>query len=362
MNDLDPAAVEILLDALADPETTRAEAESLMARLDGGEPEAALAVFRRLHDGRDPAELHAMARLVARWAERPVARAFLPALQAMIAEPELADLNRMVAAGLVEQLGEPVDYPALLPRFRDLDALARTALEAARLAAGGPAGQARLVDRLARMPAPELRAAIEDLAAEGGAWAEPLLVALCQIDDPDTALSALAALERVGGGAAVPALARLAEAAADPTLRAQAALTLSRRPAAPAAVPAGAGDAALPMHSASDWPAIEAYASAPSDRGRLILLAAPRPGGATRDVLSLYLSAAEGFAQRTQLERLGPGDFAALEAECAAAGLPLAAVEAAGLAPGLEAALRHGLAAGGFAQPGFLVWLAALGL
>lgn len=360
MNDLDPAAVETLLDALADPETAHSAAESLMARLDGGEPEAALAVFRRLHDSRDPAELHAMARLVARWADRPVARAFLPALQAMIAEPELADLNRMVAAGLVEQLGEPVDYPALLPRFRDLGALARTALEAARLAAGGPAGQARLVDRLAQMPPPQLRGAIEDLAAEGGAWAEPLLVALCQLDDPDTALSALAALERVGGGGALPALARLAEAAADPTLRAQAALSLSRRPPAPAAV--AAGDASLPARSASDWPAIEAYASAPSDRGRLILLAAPRPGGATRDVLSLYLSTAEGLAHRTQLERLSPADFAALEAECAAAALPLAAVEAAALAPVLEAALRRGLAAGGFEEPGFLVWLAALGL
>ncbi len=386
---MDAEIAEQLLDALAAPMTTVAQAERIMARFDGHEVEAVLPVFRRLHDAADQPTLHASARLLARWSGRPVARALVPALEALLAEAGVGDLNKLAAAGVLETLGQPVDYPALLGRLDDLGAVARSALGAALAAAEHPVALVNFVDQLGRMPPDRVLAVIDEIPPTQAGAARPILAALTHSRDPDLAVSAIAAIDELGLRAAAGPLARVAAAHADALVREQARRTLRRlvgpaggdngagvstSPAAPtpqaepsplSATPATPTTAptATPMVDPPAPPAgAVAYLSTPGpEGGQLLLLAIPsRAGKGWVDILTVYATAAGGVREHGTVEGAAPERFQALRAECAAGGVPLARADWAAVLGALEAAIRRALRAGGMSRPGPAAWLAAL--
>lgn len=205
-----------------------------MADLDGHEVEAALPAFRRLHDTAEPAALHAMARLLGRWAHRPVGRALVPALEALLDEAAVGDLNKLAAAALLETHGQPVDYPRLMGRLRDLGAVAAEMRAAVLAAAARPAAAANVLEKLTALPPAALHAWIDDLRASRDPRALAILGPLVWAADPDVAVAAVAAIEAhppMGPAAAAAgvALALAAATHADPMVRRQAGLTAARR-------------------------------------------------------------------------------------------------------------------------------------
>lgn len=231
---IDARRLAALIARLTDPSVSLAEAEALIAELDGRELELALPLFARLREAEDPAELRVVSQLLARWAGRPVARALVPALQTLLREPEVADLNRMLAAGLLERLGEPVDYPEVLGHMRDLGAVSRGAARQALDALRGPASLTVLLDELAGMPLDRVLAFIDDLRTLGDRRAAWILGPLSHAANPDVAVSAVAAIETLGLVESDPSLARIALHHADPDLRRQARLARERLAARPA--------------------------------------------------------------------------------------------------------------------------------
>ncbi len=343
---LEGAELEHILRRLADPATTRETAERLMAGLEGQEARIALPLFARLRDGQDPAELRAVSRLMARWAGRPVTRAIVPALQAMLAEEGVADLNRMTAAGLLETLGEPVDYPEMLGKMGDLDALARQALRSELEAATGPAEQAAALEQLDRMPVERVLAFIDDLARIEDGRAAPLLAALTHAGQPDVAVSAVAAIDRLGLARARPALQRVAEAHPDLSVRQQARLTLDRLPRAKEAE-------ALAER-------LEAFASRAGAAGaRLLLLMRARADG-RHDSLTLVLDAELGLRDRAAREALDERERAALLDHFAAGGRPLEALDVEEARSILVDASRLAMIGGAPTGLAHLPWLFAL--
>jgi hypothetical protein len=367
---LDPAAIERLLDLLADPSTTVEEAERIMARFDGHEVEAVLPVFRRLHDAADQPTLHAAARILSRWNGRPIARALIPALEALLGEPGVADLNKLAAAGVLETLGEPVDYPALLQRLEDLGGVARASLDAALAVADHPVALVNFVDQLGRMPRAQVLAVVDDIPARRAAAARPILAALTHSADGDIAVSAIAAIDRLGLRAASGALVRVVANHADPLLREQAGQTLARLGAGTATAPPMNGKPAVPAPATVPIPPAApaspvggaAYLSAPSaDGGQLLLLAIPSHAGhGWLDVLTVYVTAADGVREHGTVEGVAPVRFEAMREECAAGGVPLEAAAWPVVLAALEAGVVAALRAGGLLLVGPVAWLAAM--
>jgi len=360
---MDHATIDDLLTRLAEPSTTVEAAEAIMARFDGHEVEAALPVFQRLHDATDRRALHAAARLLTRWRDRPVTQALVPALGALLRERAVGDLNKIAAAGVLEAIGQPVDYPALLGQLKDLRAVARESLEAALREADRPYTLANVVDRLAHMPRDQVLAVIDDIVAIEDLRAVPILVALAHLPDADVAVSAIAALDWLEATAAATALARVAGAHADETVRREAERTLERldrRRQIPAS------EAARRQHGAGDSPRISAVSAYTSpvragDGGQLVVLAVPHPSNAAwQDVLTVYATTSEGIRECAALEQVTADRFAALRAECAAAGVPLAPAELPAALARLDGATARAMAGGGLDRVGHIVWFAFL--
>lgn len=345
-----------LFDRLRDPALSQAEAEALFLASDGHEAGLALPLFARLRETRDPFELRAVSRLLGRWRDRPVARALIPALQTLLVEPGVADLNRMTAAGLLERLGEPVDYPRLLERIEDLRAVARDATYRALEASASPASLASSLDQLARMPLDQVLAFVDDLAELGDRRAGPVLAALCHAASPDVAIAALAAIETMGLRSLGPSLDRAGTHHRDAVVRRQAAGLRDRL------APAGAGvrgDGAPDADGAQ--PAIRALATRPTaTQSRILMLIAPSPGSTELvDLITIQLEPT-GIGRRDEAERLGPDGLAHLVEGFGAMDLPLTELghnEARRL---LEEATACEMAAGGPDRIGFVAWLLAL--
>jgi hypothetical protein len=345
-----------LFDRLRDPALSQAEAEALFLAVDGHEAELALPLFARLRATRDPIELRAVSRLLGRWRDRPVARALVPALQTLLVEPGVADLNRMTAAGLLERLGEPVDYPPLLERIEDLQAVARDATYRALEASSNPASLAATLNQLARMPQDQVLAFVDDLADLGDGRAGPVLAALLHAASPDVAIAALAAIDALGLRSFDPSLARAGAHHWDAVVRRQATNLRERlAPTRPDAPREPASDADAPK------PAIRALATLPTDTdSRILVLVTNSPGSAERvDLITIHLDAT-GIGRRDEAERLDPDGLARLVEGFEAMGLPLVDLGPAEARSVLEVATARSMAAGDLDQVGVIAWLLAL--
>jgi hypothetical protein len=341
-----PTAGDVLA-RLSDPATSQAEAEALMAGLDGREAESALPVFSLLHDARDEAELHAAVRLLARWADRPVAQALRPALAALVAEPGVGDLNRLAAADLLSAYGQPVDRVDLAARLNDPVALAQGAVKSALAAVGDPLALVNFLDALQREPQSLVLRLIDDLATLGDRRAVAVLVPLAQTPDADLAASAVVALDALGAAEAVDMLVTVASAHPDETVRRQADLVVRR----------------LADHRPrrAGGPLAEAFLSPPDARGGQYVVLLRRDEGRT-GMLTLYHTPDAGVVQYAAAGLVDVADQASLFDRLEAAGQPLSPASAAEAERVLEAAALRTLAAGGSEAIGYAAWPWVLGI
>lgn len=227
---LDSPRVRDLVTRLSDPHLTTEEAVPLLAAFDGHEGEAALPLFGLLHDTVEPAVLHTVSRILSRWSALPVARALVPALEALLGESSVQPLNKMAAAGLLELFGSPVDYAGLAGGL-DAESVGRVgqeALETLLRSGNRPLALSNALERIGEMPEDLVMDLIDDLRRLDDARAEPLLAALSHAADPDVAVAAVAALDALGRPEAQDALLRVSAHHHDSTVRAQARQTLAR--------------------------------------------------------------------------------------------------------------------------------------
>ena len=349
----DARRLTALLARLSDPATSLAEAKVLIAELDGHELELALPLFARLREAEHPSELRAVSQLLARWAGRPVARALAPALQTLLQEPEVADLNRMVAAGLLERLGEPVDYPEVLRHMRDLSAVSRAAARQALDALRGPTSLTVLLDEIAGMPLDRVLAFIDDLCALGDRRAAWILGPLGHAANPDVAVSAVAAIETMGLIEADTTLARIAGYHADPGLRRQAQLARERLAAMSVLPAAGPRRAAL---------ALEALASPAGASGaRLLMLTLTSPDGDDlREAIVFHLEAEAGIGRHVLSEPLDPVQYASLLEALAAGDVALVTIALDEARALLASASEQSLQSASSASVAHIAWLEQL--
>lgn len=227
---LDSPRVRDLVTRLSDPHLTTEEAVPLLAAFDGHEGEAALPLFGLLHDSAEPTVLHTVSRILSRWSALPVARALVPALEALLGESSVQPLNKMAAAGLLELFGSPVDYAGLAGGL-DAESVGRVgqeALETLLRSGSRPLALSNALERIGEMPEDLVMDLIDDLRRLDDARAEPILAALSHAADPDVAVAAVAALDALGRPEAQDALLRVSAHHHDATVRAQARQTLAR--------------------------------------------------------------------------------------------------------------------------------------
>lgn len=381
------AAVDQLLDRLASRALTADEAEALIALLDGQEAAAMPAVFRRLHDAATEQELHAAVRILARWIGRPVAAALPPALRALLTEPAVADLNKLAAADLLRDLGQPVDVDVLAACLRDPDAVAERALAVAVRASRRPPALANALDSIAIMPAPHVRSLIDGLTQLGQAGAAPLLAALTHHPDEDVSVSAVAAIDVLGLAEAGELLAIAAAQHPSRAVRDQAWLTLERvsGPGFPDISPAAEGSssgAGVVTRAGSGFAGQPGSSSAgdgePPDAGGrprplgMVHMSAEDPvtgrfavlakagesssrGETLYDVLTVHYHDEDGVRQYAAAELATGRDIEDLLAELAAAGVPAAREDPETVRDALRRASGRSLA-GGVTALGYLAW------
>lgn len=330
-----------VLDRLADPTLSRAEAEALMASLDGHEAEAVVPAFWTLHNATGEGELHAAVTLLARWSDRPVGRALPPALRALLVEPDVADLNKLVAADLLATYGEPVSATALAANLRDPSLLAERAVRLALAAVADPLALVNFLDALTREPQGLILALIEDLVALEDPRAVAILAPLAQAADADVAVSAVVALDELGPVDDHGALVRVALHHPDDTVRAQADIVLRRLGEPPPPAP---GDART-----------DAYLSAGhADGGQIVVLV--RRAGRAVGALTLLLSPTAGVVQYAAVEHLTDTEVAELLARLARDGRTLAPASADTARQALALASARTLESGGALAVGYAAW------
>jgi hypothetical protein len=363
MEDLDD-----LVRRLSDPTTSAEEAERVMSVLDGHEPKAALPLFGLLGSTAEPAVLYAVSRLLARWARRPVTAALMPALESMIREPGVADLNRMAAAGLLETYGREVDYVRFVRNLNDLDSVARRAAASLLPAFHDPFALINVLDQLASMSVERVLGLIDEVTELGDSRAEPFLAALAHSGNPDVAISAIAAIDILRLLLSGRTLDRVAKHHPDEGARAQARATLVRTSGfSPELRTDGQGSAAVPTATApsprSKASRIVAETVEATDSGQLLLLR--RASELQRDawdVFTIHLGG-EGAGPHAVAERLNASEYAALRSrfERAAALLEPQSTEMAlaNLERAADRTLRSG---GGLGSVAYAVWLPILEL
>ena len=279
---------QLILDELSRPEIDKARAEELIQSFSGHEAEAALIVFARLHDTEEAAELHAVSRVLGRWAGTAVVTAIVPAMKAMLDEPGVGDLNKMTAAGLLEIFGQEVDYGRFLAGLRDLDGLAERSLGPILAAGDRLVAASRLLDRLADHEVERVLRLIDDLASSQDERAFLLLRALSQVADPDIAVSALLSLDGMDVHEAAREAERVQKHHPDEMVRRQAAISAERFHR----VAASAESDRAKKSSVAKY-SIETLAS---DSRSILVIAAGRHDQVGRSILTLHLDAEKGLA------------------------------------------------------------------
>jgi hypothetical protein len=344
---MDRPDVTVVLESLAEPGRSAAEADALMAALDGHETDAVIDVFRWLHDTTDEGELHAAVRLFARWADRPVGQALRPALRAMVAEPGVADLNKLAAADLLEAMDEPVDRVELAARMADPQALAQQAAASALAAVADPLALVNFLDALVAEPQGLVLDLIEDLVALDDQRAVSVLAPLTQAGDPDLAISAIVALDELDAVAAVGTLVLVALHHPDETVREQADLVIRRLGEPPAGRPPAADEVA------------EAHLSQPDGAGGQFVILV-RPQGPRRGVMTVYHTPRAGIERYVAVEGLDADGVAGLFDRLAGDGVPLAIADVDAVRGVLEAATARTIARGP-TMVGYAAWPWVLG-
>lgn len=347
------AEIDRLLDRLARPGMSLAEAETLIGALDGREVWALPAVFRALHDAPTPARLNAAVQILRRWADLPVAAALPNALRALIGEAAVADLNKIAAAGLLAVLGQPIDDRALAAALDDPGALAAAALGDAVAASRSPAVLARFIDAVAGWDERRVIDLCDDLAGLGDPAASHILGCIACRPDHDVAIAAIAAIDGLAAAGAARLVALVAAAHPDERVRRQASLTLRRL----------GGDGAVrragrPAAGAADAPLTRAWLS-PDGAARAVVLARPVGAGDGHDVYTA-IAGDEGVVSYAAAERVDDRGLAYIVAQLAAGGLPAAAVDVEAAAAVLAAATATTMAADGAHAIGFAAWAAWL--
>lgn len=344
------AEIDRLLDRLARPGMSLAEAEALIGALDGREVAALPAVFRALHDAPTPARLNAAVQILRRWSDLPLAAALPNALRALIDEAAVADLNKIAAAGLLALLGQPIDDRALAAALDDPGALAAASLGDAVAASRSPAVLARFIDAVAGWDERRVVDLCDDLAGLGDPAAGRILGCIACRPEPDVAIAAIAAIDRLAAAGATRLVALVAAAHPDDRVRRQAALTLRRlgadrpprRPGRP-----GVADGAAPSPPRA-W-------LSPDGPARAVVLARPVGPGDAHDVYTA-IAGDEGVVSYAAAERVDAEGVAYVVAQLAAGGLPVAAVEAEAAAAVLAAATARTMAGDGARALGFAAW------
>jgi HEAT repeat protein len=335
-----------VLDRLADPTLSRVEAEALMASLDGYEADAVLPAFWTLHNAAGEGELHAAVTLLARWSDRPVGRALPPALRALLTEPGVGDLNKLVAADLLATYGEPVSAAALAANLQDPSSLAERAVRLALVAVADPLALVNFLDALTREPQGLILALIEDLVALDDPRAVAVLAPLAQAADADVALSAVVALDELGPVDDHGTLVRVALHHPDDTVREQADIALRR-----------AGE---PPYEPPDAALTEAYlSSALGDSGQIVVLV--RRAGRAAGALTILHAPAAGVVQYAAVEHLTDTEVGELLARLNRDGVTLAPASAEAARQALELASARTLGSGGALAVGYAAWPWVLG-
>lgn len=348
------AEIDRLLDRLARPGMSLAEAETLIGALDGREVQALPAVFRALHDAPTPARLNAAVQILRRWSDRPVAAALPNALRALIGESAVADLNKIAAAGLLAVLGQPIDDRDLAAALDDPGALAAAALADAVAASRSPAVLARFIDAVAGWDERRVVDLCDDLAGLGDPAAGHILGCIACRPDHDVAIAAIAAIDRLAAAGAARLVALVAAAHPDDRVRRQAGLTL-RRLGEGRAAPGGGRSAA----GAADVPTPTRAWLSPDGAARAVVVARPVGAGDVHDVYTA-IAGDEGIVSYAAAERVDARGLAYVVAQLAAGGLPAAPVEVEAAADVLAAASARTMAGDGARAIGFAAWAAWL--
>lgn len=185
---------------LANPATTADEADRLLSQLDACAASAVPWVYRFLHDAAGELEVHAAARVLARWLSGPLGPALEKALRALVEEPTVEDLAKMAAAGLLESLGRPVADERLAGALRDPIAVRRQALLSALGAIDRPAALVRLMETVGRMPAGRRIRLLDDLVDLRPDGASAIVAGLTVDGDAEVAVAAVAAADMLSLG------------------------------------------------------------------------------------------------------------------------------------------------------------------
>ena len=342
---------QLILDELSRPETDKLRAEELISSFDGHEMESSLAVFARLRDTEDAAELHAVSRLLARWAGTPVAMAIVPAMKAMLEEPDVGDLNKMTAAGLLEVYGQSVDYAGFLSQLKDLEGVAEQSLESMLRTAEHPMTASRFLERMAGQSTEQVLRFIDDCAGLADTRSVFFLRCLIHVSDPDIAVSALSYLEVLKIAAAADDVQRVARCHHDPAVREQAGFVLrSLR------MEAGTnGGAAGPP---TDLTRFECFGS----KGDSILLISYRNDFATaRSLLSLHIDEEKGIQGYALAEDLDSAGFKEVRAQFEKGGMPMEPISIEHAQAKFDQAVRCSMRAGQLPAAAPIPWLLGLG-
>jgi hypothetical protein len=310
----------------------------------------------------------------------------------LLGESAVGDLNKLAAADLLRDLGQPVDDDALVGFLRDPEAVAVRALAAAIDASRRPAALANTLDSVSHMPAAHVRSLVDDIRQMGGAHAGHLLAALTHHADEDVSVSAVAAIDVLGLADARELLSIAAERHPSALVREQAELTLLRLPDAGGA-DAGGSDSARPgTGTAPGHPGSATMRQHASDRedaraqvylsrggaeiGCFAILALAcdangrhgrhtedhaegRASHALYDVLTVHFHEDAGVRQYAAAELASTGDIAELLEKLASAGVEAAPASTGAVRAALREASGESLAAGSAAL-GYLAWPAFL--
>lgn len=337
--------IDRLIQVLARPGLSLAEAEAFIGAFDGREVAALPAVFRALHDAPNAAELNAAVQVLRRWSTLPLAAALPKALHALIREAGVNDLNKIAAAGLLMLLGEPVDDVELAQALDDPGALAVASLADAVAASASPAALVHFLDALADWEDGRIIELCHDLVATRAPDAGRILGPLVCSPDRDVAIAALAAVERLAAGLARRSIAVAARAHADEDVRRQAELTLARLPGI---APAGEAPAAGTRGGPRAW-------SSPDGQRRAVVLATAAGDDGASDIFTAVVSP-DGIVSYAAAERVGPEGVEYVLAQLASGGLGVVDVEIGAAETVLSRATARTLVGGAVRSVGYAAW------